>query len=202
MESGSIHAQVTAMLLCLVCAACRPESGPAGQSPHDISQLQSGDLIYRLGNGLYSVGFQEFSQTEKRFSHVGIVEKSATGDSLWVIHAEADDYTGQGGVRRETVAGFLKQSGDCAAYRLPADVAVRDRITALAREFWHRKTPFDISFDADDPTAVYCTELVQYCVNGAVGYPLISAGTEMNGRRYIAVDDTYIPCGMVPVAIK
>lgn len=190
-----------ALLLLLSFTACRPDPEAAGSRAEvpDEAQLQSGDLIYRLGNGLYSTYFRSVSQTDQRFSHVGIVVRKAADTPLYVVHAEADDYTGQGGVRMDRLSDFLKNVNDRAAYRLNAGEAVRFDIAERALNYQHRTIPFDLAFDANDTTAFYCTELVLHCVNAATGRLLIQACTQINGKPVIAIDDTYLHDAMTPI---
>jgi hypothetical protein len=188
-----------ALLLALALAACRPDSGVAGPQAPDELSLQPGDLLYRLGNGLYSAYFRNFSQTDQRFSHVGIVVQATPTAPLHVVHAEADDFTGQGGVRSERLADFLKGANDWAVYRLNREDTIRQDIAARALGYYRRGIPFDLAFDTDDTSAFYCTELVLHCVNEAVGSPLLRAGTVAQGKRFVAIDDTYRHPDLAPV---
>ncbi len=199
MESGSQYAQVILFLLVLALTACHPGGGVAGLQAPEESGLQSGDLIYRLGNGLYSTYFRNFSKTDQRFSHVGIAVRMAPDDALYVIHSEADDFTGQGGVRKEQLSDFLKGANDWAVYRLNRQDSLRQDIADRALEYYCRGVPFDLAFDADDATAFYCTELVLHCVNEALGSTLLRAGTVVQGKRFVAIDDTYLLPDLTPV---
>jgi len=201
MESARLAQQIAVLTLALAFAACRPEPGAADSKAKapDESLLQSGDLIYRFGNGLYSAYFRSVSQTDRRFSHVGIAVRTTAGGPLYVVHAEADDYTGQGGVRLDRLTDFLKEAGDRAAYRLNCGEAIRRDIANRALDYRRRAVPFDLAFDAADTTAFYCTELVSHCVNAATGCPLIQPRTQLNGKQFIAIDDTYLNDAMTPV---
>lgn len=201
MESTRFIQQIAVFALALCFSACRPApevAGPNADAP-DVSHLQPGDLIYRFGNGLYSAYFRSISQKDQRFSHVGIVVRVDADGPLSVVHAEADDYTGRGGVRQDRLADFLKEANDWAAYRLNREEAVRRNIADRALGYQRRNVPFDLTFDAADTTAFYCTELVQHCVNKAVGSPLLQARTQLQGKRFIAIDDTYLLPDMAPV---
>jgi hypothetical protein len=190
-----------ALLLLLSFAACRLDQEAAGSRAEmpDEARLQSGDLIYRFGNGLYSAYFRNISQTDQRFSHVGIAVRISKEDELYVVHAEADDYTGQGGVRMDRLSDFLKDANDRSAYRLNANEAVRLDIAKRALDYQRRAVPFDLAFDAADSTAFYCTELVLHCVNAAAGRLLIQGCTKINGKPVIAIDDTYLHDAMTPI---
>ncbi len=152
--------------------------------------LKSGDLIYRQGNGYFSNYFRKFSESENLYSHVGVICKMA--DSVFVIHAEASELTGVGYVRKDALPSFLEGIQEWAIYRIKTDENRRSAISALAWQFHLKKIPFDVKFDAADTTAFYCTELVANCVNKSLDKPIIIANTQRNGKRFIAIDDTYL----------
>jgi hypothetical protein len=201
MENTRLPQQIVGLIIIFVMSACGPDSGAAGGQAKmpDESQMQSGDLLYRFGNGLYSAYFRSVSQTDQRFSHVGIVVRTSVNGPVQVVHAEADDVTGQGGVRMDLLSNFLMEAGDWAVYRLHSEQVVRSAIAERALDYQRRAVPFDLAFDVADTTAFYCTELVQHCVNAALGRPLIQPHTQVDGKPVVAVDDTYLNDEMVPV---
>jgi len=181
------------LALLLTLAACHSSiEEPGHPSEPDDSLLQSGDLVYRFGNGVYSAYFRDVSQQDKRYSHVGIVVKPENGAPTQVVHAEANDYTGQGNVRTESLTGFLKDAHDWAVYRVIADEKISRNIAGNALWYSSRKPPFDLEFDAADSTAFYCTELIMHCVNDAFGETRIRPNTRLHGKHLVAIDDTYL----------
>lgn len=199
MESRSHHAQVILLALALVLSSCKLSVEPTVLQTPDPSLLQAGDLICRLGDGVYSAYFKDFSRKERLYSHIGVLAKTSTGDSLCVVHAEASELTGQGNVRTESLPAFLKGANDYAVYRLKKDGKVRLAIADQALTYCRRGIPFDRVFDASDSTAFYCTELVMHCVNIAVGENLIQPATLVRGKKFVAIDDTYLHDWIQPV---
>jgi hypothetical protein len=179
-------------LLPTLVACHRPAEEPGRPTTPDDSLLLTGDLVYRFGNGVYSAYFRDVSQHEKRYSHVGIVIMPDNGSPAQVVHAEANDYTGQGHVRTEPLAGFLKEAHDWAVYRVQAREQTGQDIAAKALGYSERRVPFDLEFDAADTTAFYCTELVMHCVNDALGETRIRPNSRLSGRQVVAIDDTYL----------
>lgn len=192
MESRSHHAQVILMALAFVLSSCSPTAEPPALQTPDPSLLQAGDLIYRLGDGVYSAYFKDFSGKEKRYSHVGVLAKTGAGDALCVVHAEANELTGQGNVRTESLPAFLKGANVYAVYRLKKEEKIRLAIADQALIYCHRSVPFDLEFDVSDSTAFYCTELIMHCVNIAAGENLIQPATLVRGKKFVAIDDTYL----------
>ena len=200
MEDRSWHAQV--IFLALILSSCSSTSQPAVLQSPDLSLLQSGDLIYRLGDGFYAAYFKDFSETDKQYSHVGVVAKTILGDSIQVVHAEANELTGQGKVQTESVSEFLKGANAYGVYRLKKEQNIRQAIADQALIYCHRGVPFDLKFDASDSTAFYCTELVMHCVNMATSENLIQPGTLVEGKKFVAIDDTYLHDWIQPVLKK
>lgn len=191
MESRSAYAKMTVLLLLTVLYRCNPDGLPLPGSP-DLSSAENGDLIYRFGDGFFSGLFRDFSEKEKIYSHTGILIREGSSDSLFVIHAEGSELTGVGNVKKEPASVFLHKVDDWAVYRFKGTREQRDKIAGLALDFWRRRMPFDMHFDALDSSAVYCTELVADCINVAAGAPVIIPRTCRDGRYFIAIDDTYM----------
>lgn len=122
------------------------------------STLADGDLVFRrgvdaIGRIVLNYGHQP------RFSHVGMVLR-VDGVTM-VVHALPATAHDEGGVRVETLTGFLSpaNASDAGYYRLP-------RITEIQRQqirdflLSSVGRPFDMRFRYSDDRALYCTELV------------------------------------------
>lgn len=193
MESRFKNGKIIRLFYCLIFfSACSEKDNPKDQTMPTVAKIQNGDFIYRLGNGLFSDFIKDMSRFDKRFSHVGIVCKSNLDDSVFVIHAEADDRTGIGLVKKEPLTVFLYNVRDWGVFRLKTDETHQKRIAEYAFQYQKLQIPFDASFEEKDSSAFYCTELVKHCINNAVNKALIQAKTIRNGKVFIAIDDTYL----------
>ncbi|MEI6410993.1 MAG: YiiX/YebB-like N1pC/P60 family cysteine hydrolase [Bacteroidota bacterium] len=190
MESGFAYEKIVWLLCCLLLSSCLSEQ--VAVTTPDLSFTQSGDLIYRFGDGFFSGFFRDFSTREKLYSHVGIILRPENSDSVFVMHAEASELTGIGNVRRDPASIFLKGVDEWAVYRVQATENQRREIASLAFLYHQKNVPFDSHFDTEDSTAIYCTELVARCVNKALGRFLIKPGVTRSGKQFIAIDDTYL----------
>lgn len=192
MESGLQKKEIIILFYCLIPFwACSEKVNPKEQPIYDLSLAQNGDIIYRLGSGLFSDYFKDFSQRDKKFSHVGIIYKTALNDTLFVIHAEADDFSGIGFVKKESASVFLEDVRNWAIYRLKTNEIICQKVSDYAFQFQEKKIPFDTAFDTQDSSAFYCTELVAHCINNAFNKKIIKANTVHKNSIYIAIDDTY-----------
>ncbi len=197
-----LQSKCSLILTCLlagsftVCmAAAQPPVEPVGHAAprgydHPFPPLQSGDLIFRAGHGRWSVHFRDISQTDKRFSHVGIIH--VVPPHTFVIHASADDRTGEGYVKQELLADFTGSHADVAVFRLHGEEAPRGQIAAFA--VGKLGVPFDAQFNHADTNRYYCTELIRDAVHTAMQtHDAIGLTQAPGGRGIIALDNCYGP---------
>lgn len=147
--------------------------------------VRAGDLVLRRGNGLWSDFICGKNPRDGRFSHIGIL--AGEGADFFVVHADCNS-AGQGSVRKEPLADFLRESRRVGVFRLRE----RDGADCARRAEAFLGLPFDWKFDLDDAGAIYCTELIFRAVSGAAGTARetdFAAGTiDVGGRRILSVD--------------
>ena len=159
-------------------------------------EFMTGDLIVRHNNDFHSELFRKMSVGEKKYSHLGIIERVST-DSILVHHAVADDFTGIGGVMTHTLSGFMPRGEfDMAVYRYTDDPYTQQQILNAVLDVQKRKIPFDIMFDISDTTRMYCAEMIAYTINKTFNRQMIvPTGTFMN-RPVYTVEDCYKVSGI------
>ena len=128
------------------------------------AEWESGDIVMRHGTGLWSEFFRRHSSRDRRFSHAGIVW--VENGELYCIHSEGDDLSGRGSVEMVPLRQFFRPSRANGHFRLRLPAEVRRRFAEEARRLIGR--PFDWRFDADDHSALYCTELAEAALKAAV----------------------------------
>ena len=119
-----------------------------------LSYLNDGDIIFRLGDRVWSDYFKELSLNEKRYSHVGIVRKQ--NYNVTVIHAEGHAFEGKDQVNEVSLNDFLEHARSIGIYRLRTIEGESISNTALE----YMGCPFDWQFDMDDDSKLYCSELL------------------------------------------
>lgn len=181
--------KVLLLSLSLLLLSCHQNKTSKGNGV-DIQKFQNGDIIYRHGNGFFSDYFRKSSNREQLYSHGGIV--TIDSSRVYVIHSEASELTGVGGVRKESLDVFLKDISTWAVYRLDTTQTVRDSIVYIASQYLSREAPFDLDFDNTSDTKVYCTELIALSINHAIHQNLIKATGSIRNKPYYAIDDTYL----------
>ena len=165
----------------------------ATATAHDINAstqlLESGDIVVRMGKGVWSEYFAGISKHEKLYSHAGIVVK--INSELFVAHEDADDLTGHGSASLVSYAEFVADSSRLAFYRVKASVIKRNSIAQKALSLTVRSVPFDINFSLDTVDALYCTEFVWYSVLSSAGLDIVPKKSSFMGKQYISVEDLY-----------
>lgn len=153
--------------------------------------LQAGDLIFIEGSGYLSELFRNCAQRDRSYSHAGVVVCIET-DSFVVAHMEMIKQGDSSDFHLESIQSFISTSRSWGIYRLPLTVAERQAIAQYALYIQKRQPSFDMSFNANDTTEFYCTELLLHAINCTLSCDYIKAGTQINGNRYVAPDDIFL----------
>jgi len=118
--------------------------------------IRDGDIILRMSDSVWSHIFCNYSENDKRFSHLGIVRLKE--DDVTVIHCEGSFTNKDLGVEELPLEYFLKVATSVGVYRVKnADGAI---ISNTAVKYLNY--PFDFNFDLDDESTIYCTELLYH----------------------------------------
>jgi len=150
--------------------------------------LNSGDIVLRLGNGYFSSIFKEYASKEKKYSHIGII--SVENGVINVYHAEASELTGIGRVKRETLEDFLKDITVFDFFRLDNENA--SNIASVAHDYYKAETPFDLDFNYEDDTSLYCAELVANAINTATNDVTVKPTIVLAHKTLYGLDDIYL----------
>lgn len=187
-----------AILLSVWLFACDSHSKKFTEPEKDYSGFENGDIVCRLGNGIFSDYFRRASLKEELYSHVGIVCVDSTG-GVSVIHCEVSEFTGMGGVKKEPLSVFINNVSDWGLYRLDTTSVVKSRVVGYASEYYENNTPFDFGFNSISDDKVYCTQMVALAINKAMSREVISPNGILNQKKYYAVDDIYLINEMILV---
>lgn len=154
-----------------------------------VEKLEDGDIILRRGDGIISDMARNFSTSDKRFSHVGIV--AHVGSRVSVIHSIQEEEKGFDGVVAEEMPGFMQEAQDWAIYRIRLPADIRKEIAHKALTVATKGIRFDNDFDLDTRNAMYCTELLFHVINESTGKHLIQPRSRVLGRSFISIEDSY-----------
>jgi uncharacterized protein YycO len=134
-------------------------------SSDEISKLKDGDIILRHGYGLVSDMIVERLGEEYDISHCAIVCKDSSG--IIVIHSVSSSISPHDGVQSQELEPFIRdsQKNSVIIVRYKPKDKIKDNsgISRRARKYLKEEIPFDNSFDINDSSEFYCTELLWKC---------------------------------------
>jgi hypothetical protein len=148
---------------------------PANNPMPDSLALKTGDLVFRTGR---SVASRSVTATDTGciYSHVGMIVPYGRG---WgVLHAvpnERESRHEKDSVKLEPVSLFFSPKRAVHGAVLRFSSLTDDDRLALCRKglsVYRRHPLFDSSFNADDSSAFYCTELVWFIYLNAINIDL------------------------------
>jgi len=123
-----------------------------------IPYIEDGDIILRMTDGTWSSVFSDYSLTDKRFSHVGIVRKR--NDKISVIHSVGSFGNKSQGVDEISLEYFLRVASSVGVFRVKK---INGSVISDAAEKYIGR-PFDFNFDLSDASSIYCTELLYWAL--------------------------------------
>lgn len=151
--------------------------------------LENGDLVCRLGKGYFSNIFKEYASKDKLYSHIGIIINKK--NTLYVIHSEASELTGVGGIKIEKLSEFLNEIDEFSFYRLKVDSIKKIKIVTKSKYYLENKLKFDLDFNSFDDNEMYCTEFIAKCINYGLEKEIVRPTVKLNSKLYYGLDDMY-----------
>ena len=125
------------------------------------SIIKDGDIILRYGHGLVSDYIVNIFNEKYTISHCGIISKD--NNNMSIIHSESSSFLSEEGIQRQNFDDFVD------AGHINSVIIVRynkckseelSRITKRANIYLKKKIPFDYSFNPDDTTVMFCSEII------------------------------------------
>ncbi len=152
----------------------------------NINTLEAGDIIFRRSYGLDSTISTNFSNTEKRYSHAGIIVMK--NNNYFVMHSQEDSAKNRNGIFSESLEDFLSGIETWAIYRYPID---KSSLNLFALELERNHIIFDNKFDLETDDAMYCSEFIYKIINKTAKRKLIQANKKFMGRLFVTISNLY-----------
>ncbi len=134
-------------------------------SPEEFSKIDDGDIIMRQGYGIVSSIILKTLNEEIPVSHIGIISRGGTGD-YYVIHSVSRAISDFDGIQIDKLDEFINKSRPGSIIITRYNSAKSDdnypgkQISDRARYYLDKNIPFDHSFNFEDTTSFFCSELV------------------------------------------
>jgi hypothetical protein len=124
--------------------------------------LHTGDIILRRGDGLVSDGIANMLKEPFDVTHCGVVLEE--NGKLWIVHAMQDKERGLDGILAQSLDQFVAESrpNSVIVVRYKTQQARMPQLADRMHYYLKQDIPFDLGFDASDPSSFYCSELLQH----------------------------------------
>ncbi len=172
---GSLQSKITLFLLFFCLLGCshkrQQKQEPYLLSLRDKALIKEGDIILRMGEGWLSQFICKQLNDTIHISHCGILVRSNTG-GFDVIHVLSKEVSDTNGVQRCSLDQFTadSQRGTIQIVRLKKDST--HILTEKAIYYLNKKIPFDHTFNLQDSTAFFCSELPLHILKYHIGIDL------------------------------
>lgn len=164
-------------------------------SKTQIELLQEGDIILRRGYGFFSdMIAKRLNDTIFDVTHSGILYKK--NEKWFVIHSLSSDASDFDGMQEQSLDVFLR-------YSVPEKILVvrpknttptqRKQIAEQGKFYLSQKVPFDHFGVIDEPSKMYCTELIWQILD--TDLQLVTLPKNPNERKevFYSMKGTYNP---------
>lgn len=154
-----------------------------------IDQIKDGDIILREGKSFVSQALRSFSQTDKHYSHAGIIQ--VRNGQTYVCHVVAAEGKRSDKIRLEPIASFCDKADNSsfAIYRTDLNMSTIDSAISV---YLRAGISFDNDFDLKTSNKMYCTELVYKVLTVANRNEKFINLSHGNGIDYVACDNLYL----------
>ena len=160
-----------------------------------LTQLQEGDIILRRGYGLFSDMIADMLNNKKYdVTHSGILHKKR--NEWYVIHSLSSDVSNTDGVQEQPLKNFLQ-------YSMPEKLLVvrpnnitpaqGTQVVKRAQYYLQAKIPFDHIGTIDEPSQLYCTELIYQILDNDLHYIAFPTDKKVRKDTFSTMTTLYNP---------
>jgi len=153
-----------------------------------IQLLQHGDVVVRTGNDITSEMFKQANQTDKTYSHCGIV--MIEDGKPYVYHCIGGEDNPDEVLRRDSIQFWVSPANNTGfgILRYRFSPSQLDSFCNITKTYYSQQKKFDMDFDLQNDDKLYCAELLYIAINKALNKPAIQT-TQAVGYNYVAIDN-------------
>ena len=158
----------------------------------DLSNLRTGDLIFRHGRGAISNMLMGFSQHEAKYSHSGII--SIQNNKVYVYHAIGGEENISNKLRKDPIEVFCNPNDvhSFGIYRLDFNNEQFQEMDSIAGNYYKSGLEFDTKFDFSTDDKMYCSEFVYKVITRVARNENYLSLSAVSGMKYVACDNLYL----------
>lgn len=144
--------------------------------------LRTGDILLRKGYGYFSEKIASADSPPYQVSHCAML---VYRNNTWqVVHALSSSVAPFDGVQYQPLQQFLNESqpGSLLVCRFKTTADSLQNIVRETCRYADEHRPFDHSFDSNDTSSIYCTELFQHSFNKILNRDIFYKSTDIEGK--------------------
>jgi len=122
--------------------------------------LQDGDLVMRSDNDFESLTLQNFSDSDRSYSHAGIAFKE--DGKFLIYHSMTGSENPSGLVRKDPFDSFVSPARKTGfgIFRYQLSATEKEKFHTVLKENISKKIPFDLTFSLRTDDSLYCSEMI------------------------------------------
>lgn len=159
----------------------------------EFAMIEDGDIMLRHGYGLVSDGIVETMHEKWPISHCAILWKDTINNEIKVIHSVSQSLSEYDGVQTQSLKRFIHDSQEnsmmLVRFKAP-DGMTQKNISTRGQYYLKRQIPFDHSFDIDDTSKFYCSELIWKVILDEYGIDIFK-GKNNEQKDHLKFDNFY-----------
>ncbi len=157
-----------------------------------IGLLHNGDIVVRRGHDVTSTMLSMLNQTEKIYSHCGIVLMEH--GYPFVYHSIGGEDNPDARLRRDSVNFWFSPANNLAfaVYRYDLSATQIDSVAKMTRSFYRAKKKFDMDFDLKTEDSYYCAEMVYKAINRGIRDSSYIEPLTVFGVTFVGIDNLYL----------
>ena len=154
--------------------------------------LKTGDVVLRMGLGTDSHLLSLLNQTDKSYSHCGIVIMER--GYAYVYHSIGGEDNPDARLRRDPVAYFYSaaRNSAIAIVRYDMDDSGINRLVNVVYNNYRIRPRFDLKFDLKTDEELYCSEFVYKALLRAARDTAYLPTSHLAAGDYVAIDNLFI----------
>ncbi len=172
----------------------RPAPAPAQDrlSSRETALLQEGDLLLRKGYGWVSDRIADALNEEYRVTHCGLILRQGYTEPH-ILHSVSNEKVN--GICIEPLQAYIAESqkNSLVGLRIKQDSQKIPELVAEAKRLYHKKVPFDMSFDDSDSSRLYCAELLALLFKNVYQQDLLPEKANILGVKAIKMSNFFNP---------
>jgi hypothetical protein len=145
--------------------------------------LHDGDLVTRSDDDFESLTLQNFSNTDRSYSHSGIAFKEDSG--FVIYHSMTGVENPAGTCRRDAFDSFVNpvRKTGFGIFRYQLSQKEVEKFHSILKENHRKNIPFDLTFNIKTDDSLYCSEMIYKGLKAATNNRIVLPTTVLTNFR-------------------